>query len=340
MGSIPTLPTNMKPTHSEFLPEALKDLLEKSGASYEQNAHSYKFECPRCGKKDKLWILKHNGYFVCWYCQETDKFKGRCEWALKEILGVSLAELQGKLYNGGVPPGDMLDFTLKDFYNDEEFISLPPQLQEVEWPVDALPLSPNSFVGVGSRGYHYLRGRGISGKMMVHFDIRYQPSTRRVLFPVIMNDKLYGWQGRATYDTDLKILTSDGLRREFMLMFHDNLIGSEHAVICEGPVDALKAMLCGGNVATMGKAVSAPQLALIRAQGIKKVYLALDPDAANEVTRLSVDLGDLELYLLQPPEGKKDLGECTLDEVRQQFLKAQPFSAGHLITHLKMPKFV
>jgi hypothetical protein len=325
----------MKPTHNDFLPDALKDLLEKSGADYEQNAHSYKFECPRCGKKDKLWILKHNGYFVCWYCQETEKFKGRCEWALREILGISVAELQGKLYNGGVPPGDTLDFTLKDFYSEEDYISLPPQLQEVEWPVDAVITSPT----VGKRGYDYLMGRGIEPIMMAYHDIRYQPSTRRVLFPVTMNGKLYGWQGRAIYQTDLKILTSDGLRREFMLMFHDNLIGAKHAVLCEGPVDALKATLCGGNVATMGKAVSVPQLDLIRAQGIKKVYLALDPDAANEITRLSVDLGDLELYLLQPPEGKKDLGECTLKEVYDQFLKAQPFSAGHLMTHWKMPKF-
>jgi hypothetical protein len=330
----------MKPTHNDFLPDALKDLLEKSGADYEQNAHSYKFECPRCGKKDKLWILKHNGYFVCWYCQETDKFKGRCEWALKEILGVSIAELQGKLYNGGVPPGDMLDFTLKDFYNDEDLISLPPQLQEVEWPIDAIVPTPTT----GERGYRYLLGRGLTPQMIEHYNIRYQPSTRRVLFPVIMNGKLYGWQGRAVYQTDLKILTSDGLRREFMLMFHDNLINNQvmrtpHAIICEGPVDALKATLCGGNVATMGKAVSAPQLELIRAQGIKKIYLALDPDAANEVTRLSQDLGDLDLYLLLPPEGKKDLGECTFEQVLYQFQKAQPFSAGHLITHLKMPQF-
>lgn len=335
MGSTPTLPTNMKPTHSEFLPDALKDLLEKSGASYEQNAHSYKFECPRCGKKDKLWILKHNGYFVCWYCQETEKFKGRCEWALKEILGVSIAELRGKLYNGGVPPGDMLDFNLKDFYSDEDIISLPPQLLEMEWPYDSVPCNHP----MGRRGEQYLLGRGISGAIMDRYDIRYAPGARRVLFPVKMNGKLYGWQGRAIYETDLKILTSENLRREFMLMFHDNLIGSDHAVICEGPVDALKADQCGGNVATMGKAVSAPQLALIRAQGIKKVYLALDPDAANEVTRLSQDLGDLELYLLLPPEGRKDLGECTPNEVYYQFLKAQPFSAGHLVTHLKMPKF-
>ena len=333
MGSNPTSPIDM-PRHSDFLPDALKDLLDKSGASYGQNAHSFKMECPRCGKKDKLWILKHNGYFVCWSCKETDNFKGRCEWALKEVLGISIAELQGKLYDGGVPPGDMLDFTLKDF-DDEDLIEMPPVLQEVEWPVDAISCCDPH----GQRGYDYLRGRGITDMIMAFMDIRYQPSTRRVLFPVKMNGKLYGWQGRAIYETNLKILTSEGLRREYMLMFHDNLIGSPHAVICEGPVDALKASLCGGNVATMGKAVSAPQLALIRAQGIRKVYLALDPDAADEIRRLAEELGDLETYLLLPPEGKKDLGECTFEQVYYQFTKAAPFSSGHMLVALKMPQF-
>jgi len=334
----------MKPNRTSFQPEELKDLLERSGASFSQNAHSYKLECPRCGKEDKLWILKHNGYFVCWSCKETDDFKGRCEYALTEILGVSVGDLRAKLYEGGIPPGDTLDFDLRDFDGTDEFVNGPPLLQEVEWPLDTTPCTSRA----GAKGYDYLISRGITPAMMDHYQIRYRPSQKRVLFPVIMNGKLYGWQGRAIYSTEgtkiPKILTSEGMRREFMLMFHDNLMENRvmrtpHAIICEGPVDALKATLCGGNVATMGKAVSKPQLELIRAQGIKKVYLALDPDAADEVARLAQDLGDLETYLLLPPMSKKDLGECTPEEVLAQFKKAQPFSASDIFVNLKMPQF-
>jgi hypothetical protein len=329
-------------TRNDFIPDALKDLLERSGASYNQNGHSFKMECPRCGKKDKLWILKHNGYFVCWHCKETENFKGRCEYALAEVLGQSVGEVAAKLYIGGVPPGNMLDVDLKDFEDDSEFIVGPPVLQEVSWPIDSTPCTSRA----GAKGYDYLLSRGITPAMMDHYQLRYRPSQKRVLFPVIMNGKLYGWQGRAIYSTEgtkiPKILTSEGMRREFMLMFHDNLMDNRvmrtpHAIICEGPVDALKATLCGGNVATMGKAVSKPQLELIRARGIKKVYLALDPDAADEVSRLARDLGDLETYLLMPPEGKKDLGECTFEEVLYQFSKAEPFSASNLFVGLKLP---
>lgn len=322
---------------NSFRPEALKTLLEKSGVSYGQNAHSFKLECPRCGKKDKLWILKKNGHFVCWHCKETENFKGRCELALTEALGQSLEDVRAKLYDGGVPPGNLLEVDLRDF--EEPQASEIPVLTEIDWPVDSAPCSSNA----GKKGSDYLLNRGITLDMMELYELRYRPSQKRVLFPVIMNGKLYGYQGRATYPTEgtkiPKILTSEGMRREFSLMFHDRLLGSRHAVICEGPVDALKAHKCGGNVATMGKAVSKSQIDIIRKLGIDRIYLGLDPDAADETARLAHDLGDLETYVLLPPDGKKDLGECTTDEVYEQFRSARPLTAHSLIFSLNMPQF-
>jgi hypothetical protein len=65
------------------------------------------------------------------------------------------------------------------------------------------------------------------------------------------------------------------------------------------------------------------------------VYLALDPDAAEEVNRLAFELGDLETRLLLPPAGRKDLGECSFEEVLEQFHNAEPFMAGNLLIDLK-----
>jgi DNA primase len=100
-------------------------------------------------------------------------------------------------------------------------------------------------------------------------------------------------------------------------------------------VDAIKADWCGGAVATMGKAVSATQLDVIRRAGIKKIYLALDPDAAEEVNRLAYELGDMETRLLLPPKGRKDLGECSFEEVYEAFQQAEPFTAGNLLLSLR-----
>jgi DNA primase len=122
-----------------------------------------------------------------------------------------------------------------------------------------------------------------------------------------------------------------GDKRDRVLMFADRLTGSDHAVLCEGPMDALKAHLCGGNVATMGKVVHRNQIALIRNAGIGKIYLALDPDAAAETGKLVSEIGiDMECYQILPPPGREDLGECTPKEVYSAMLGARRVTAAHV----------
>jgi DNA primase len=122
-------------------------------------------------------------------------------------------------------------------------------------------------------------------------------------------------------------------------MFQDNLINSPHAIICEGPVDALKCHLIGGAVATMGKNVSKRQIEIINNSGVGRVYVALDPDAVTEIKHLLQAFPDKETHLLQPPPDKKDLGECSLEEVRDLFQRARPWDKGSLLTSLKSPRF-
>lgn len=320
---------------SQFLPDELESLLKQNGISFKKKSRSFILKCPRCESKDKLWILKKNGAFVCWKCKETDNFKGWAHDVLSEILGRHPAEIRAIIYEGGLPPGNDLDLELDAglFYGEESPDEGIPAIDEIDWPWDSVDLdSPHA-----QKGIQYLMSRGIPETVQKRYDIRYWPSARRVLFPVKHDGHLVGYQGRALYaEQKPKILTSTGLRREYVLMFEENLT-REHAVLCEGPVDAIKADLCGGNVATMGKAVSKPQLEILRKRGVKRIYLALDPDAAEEVQRLAFELGDLETYLLFPPKGRKDLGECEFEEVWEQFTRAEPFVAGNLLFDLKLP---
>jgi hypothetical protein len=72
----------------------------------------------------------------------------------------------------------------------------------------------------------------------------------------------------------------------------------------------------------------------------KKVYLALDPDAINEIGRIAGDLmGQTEIYLLQPPSNRKDLGECDLQEVWGQFYSAKPYVRSELHSFFRKPRF-
>lgn len=320
-----------------FLPNELEKLLLKSGVPFKRKSRSFLLDCPRCNKRQKLWILQKNGAFVCWHCKETDNFKGWADEAISEVIGMDRQQVRSHIYENSLPPGNLLEFDLGLFGADEsDLVDLQSEqvpIPEIEWPYDTVPLQSKA----GEKGLAYLRGRGIPLEVALYYKMVYWPSARRVMFPVIVDGLLVGYQGRAIdAGREPKILTSSGLRREYVLMFQDRLKRAKHAVICEGPVDAIKASLCGGNVATMGKAVSKPQLEIVRKMGISKVYLALDPDAAEEVQRLAFELGDMETRLLLPPNGKKDLGECSFEEVLDAFKDAKPFTAGNLLFDLKV----
>lgn len=319
-----------------FRPEELERLIEESGVAYKSQSRSFILDCPECGKKGKLWILKKNGAFVCWSCSETNGFKGFADVALARILNQSPFEVRSRLYEGGPPPGSELKLTMADF-DEDDLIDLPFQHEEIEWPWDSVEIDAPA----ACKGADYLRSRELPLVVASYFKVRYWPAERRVLFPVIVNERLLGYQGRAIFETAgtqiPKAKTSEGLRKSLVLMFQDSLKDSDHAVVCEGPMDALKAVMFKGAVATMGKGVSKEQLQVIRSYGIKKVYLALDPDAAAETSQLAKELGDLDTYLVLPPNGKKDLGECRLSEAYEACKNAQPFTAGNLLVSLRAP---
>ena len=331
--------------HNPVDPTLLKEIVEGSGLSFVQNNVSWIFTCPRCGKAKKLYLRKRDGRFVCWKCAETDNFRGRPEYALAELLSCSVKEIAGKLY-GEVPLSTemYLDVKVMDPYGDAEDDDFGQDDGDftTTWPWNFYEIdAPES-----KRGREYLAGRGIPINLAKAYDLRYNPEQRRVYFPVGSRGKLFGWQGRLvvpveTYEVNgelrqtLKILSSQDIQREKRLMFLDRLEGVEHAVLCEGPVDALKAHYCKGNVATMGKAVSRGQIQLLRSTGRKRLYLALDPDAADETQRLVDELGgEMELYEMTPKNDELDLGAMPFEEVYQLFLGARRIETGRIFIFL------
>lgn len=312
-------------------PNILLEVIETSGLKYKKSAVSFIFDCPRCQKKDKLYIRRKDGAFICFYCAEIDGFKGRCEYALSELLMIPVKEVKQKLYGNCAERvfkenrlGVKLTLTKEDKPEELKPIEIPEEFFPIDWDVSA-------------KGKTYLLSRGISMDVAKQYGIQYSRKSFRVIFPVSTMGDWYGYQARTVLqDTPLKIITSTGCPRDRMVMFQDRLDGSDHAIICEGPVDALKAHKCGGNIATMGKIVSDEQIKLILSYGVKKIYLALDPDAGEELSMLAQRIGsDVELYHLKPAPGYKDLGEMSMDEVYEQFLKAERVWPNTLFLTLK-----
>jgi hypothetical protein len=323
---------------------ALRSIIEGNGAQYRESSVSFIFTCPRCQKKDKLYIRKRDGRFVCFVCKETQNFRGRAEWALTELFGLSVNEIQARLYGGDIPEQlGLLDLQFDDIW-EEDYIPQNDIVNEpVCWPPDFVGLGDPSF----AEGLKYLNGRGITEDHIKTYQIRYAPKQQRVIFPIIVDGGLLGWQGRFIHKTSQlnaktakvyeipKILTSTTLSDKGgqYLMFQDRLKNSPHCVLAEGPISAIKADLCGGNVASMGKAVTKFQLNII-SRYTKKLYIALDPDAAEDIIRVANDLYDLDCYLLQPPNGSEDLGDATPEQVYDQFKRAPRINRGALMLSL------
>jgi DNA primase len=312
---------------------SLKEFIEKGNVAFKEGNVSFIFTCPKCSKDRKLYIRKSDGKFVCFVCREKDNYFGKAEYALSDLYGMPIDAVRKEIYDQNQDIAiDFLDFTLTNPFQEDEIeeefeFDLPPP--EVQYTNGIVTSSNPQF----ERGRRYLIDvRGLTEDIIKHYDLRYNTVWNTVVFPVNVNGRLLGWQERGI--TNNFKYTLKGFQKEKTLMFHDNLNGSDHAILCEGPVDALKTHLCGGGVASMGKGVSPAQLDIIKGK-VKKLYIALDPDASEEIYKLAKYMSDyVDVFIMTPVEGKKDLGECTLEEVYEQFKKAEQFF-GQIFLHLK-----
>jgi len=223
---------------------------------------------------------------------------------------------------------------------DEEQLDNPDQFSiestpDLVWPIHCLPIdSPGARSGAD-----YLAGRGVPVEIAKEYDIRYSLDDKTVDFPVWVGDRLVGWQSRKLVvtprlikDSDfghlkkrgMKVISTPEIPREHVLMFQNRIVGSV-AVLCEGPIDALKAHNIGGNVATMGKEVSDGQINHLYRKNVNKVYIAFDPDAANGVDKLIARLrsAKMDTFLVDIPDGFDDIGDMSITEATE-VIKAAP----------------
>lgn len=328
-------------------PVRLETFIRETGVSFKPTNKSFVFTCPRCNKPDKLYIYRDGSSFICFVCAETTGFKGAPEYGLKEITGLPVPEIRKALY--GAERQIAGEELLMNFQEDEEVgeeldlsLDFAPDLI---WPLHCYPL--DSFDA--KPGAKYLIGRGIPTDIAMEYDIRYSTEEKSIAFPVTVGEQMVGYQYRiigperymvkGPYGDEprkrLKVRSTPDIPRDKVVMFQNRLIGASAAVLCEGPVDALKAHYIGGNVATMGKAVSDKQVAVIRNSGVKKVFIALDPDAALDIDPLVIKLGGIETCLVEVPKPYKDLGEMPLDLATTTVLDAQPVRAGRMYFFIK-----
>jgi hypothetical protein len=331
-------------------PQRLASFVKNTGLSYKQSSKSYVFTCPLCNGKEKLYIRKSDGKFACWRCRETKGFQGAPEFAFAELLNQTVKEVKEKLYGGshvGFLP-TYLDVGFYDLADDDDIIEdIPDYIPPLTFPYHCLPIgSPGT-----QKGIDYLNSRGIPVEIAKFYQIRYSPERLAIVFPSYVNKALVGWQFRSIEKSfevlpdlsivhRLKSLSSKDIPRDRTFMFQDHLVGLDHAVLCEGPVDAIKAHLVGGGVAALGKVITPAQVSILLRAGLKRVYVALDPDAFMELNPLLEKFNDaLELLRVEIPEkdGKPDLGALSFEDARDCILEAKPLRRNKLYIWLRKP---
>lgn len=302
------------------------------GSGYTQTGQSYVFDCPLCFGKRKLYVRKADGLFICFKCRDQNKFYGKAEKALHAITHLPQDIIKKEIY-GTIDGAPTIDFALEEFFpeTEDEF-----EISMAVFPLDYLTID-NPFAREAAT---YLKGRGIPLDIASKYRLRYWPKEKRVIFPVYYGEYLCGWQGRVIDSkiSPVKIKSSVGLNKRDLLMFNERLKGSKHAVLCEGPIDAIKADKCGGNVASMGKIVGKKQLQFILDSGIKELYLALDPDADIETAKIVDRLSDklqIRHMLATGQSQKPDLGAMDFDEVLELFKKAPLVNRNKVFIYLK-----
>lgn len=319
-------------------PEILESLIDELGLNYKTNSISFIFHCPKsdCGK-DVMYMYRASGVFLCMRCH----FKGSAAVGISALSGISVYEISNKLYGTQfVDTTENLQLNLDSFFGETDEIDFEI-IPKIKWSFEELPINHKHSI----KGLKYLESRGIPLNIALKYNIRYSPTKQRVLFPLEVDGRLLGHQDRIIVPNRVwseedqkfkeapKAISTDNLPTSRVVMFGDNLNGSEHAIIAEGPVDCIKFDEAKGNIATLGKGVSLGQISYIRSKGVKRIYLALDNDAYADSAKLAQEFSDLEVYKIDVLPGMHDFGDMSFEQCLQAFKDAKPVLPGHLFVH-------
>ena len=306
-----------------MIKEKLIDLFTENGIPFRENDRSFILRCPQCGKEDHLYVFKEKGYGKCQRCSESF---GPVK-LIMGLTGMSYDEAKSLWYEGGLVQAN----------GNLEGLETEIVAATQDNPLNEFPL-PYGFFRISTQeatpGREYMLTRGVKLDIMEKYDVRYCPVFERVMFPVYMNGKPVGYQGRdITGKAELRYNSPTGFSKGRVLLGYDLIDPKkDYVILSEGPVDALKLAILGNSVCSMGKGVSRTQIELIKDMKVSRVYLALDPDAFMETDKIMQAITpQKEVWLMQPPEGVKDFGDCDVNQILKCFLHAKRYSKNESV---------
>jgi DNA primase len=297
----------------------LKLLLTEYGYPVQETGRSYITTCLVCGKSKHLYIFKETGYGKCMRCNASFS----PESIVVQLAGCSYHEAKNILNAADKLKGD-------DRIKFPTFIRSRSKININKDDITefVIPVNFNILGSEHSKAWDYLNKRGIETSVIIKYNLMYADDMKRIIIPIFMNGKCVGWQGRdITGEAELPYIFPFNFKRAKILIGLDKLNNRlDYVILSEGPFDFLKLAILQNVVCSMGKNVSKEQLLLIKKLSAKRIYIALDPDAWDLFDKITNFLEpDKEVWLMVPPNNKKDFGDCTNDEILTAFAEAKRY---------------
>ncbi len=313
----------------------IEEIFEALGINYRERYNYVVAACPIHGgdRPDAFSWHLDRGMWKCFSrgCEEdtgSDIFgliRGIKECGFKDAV-----EFLSKFINMSLDPEEIS--RLKDQRANKDFI-LATKRKEQRSKV----YSPECLMRL--KQHSYLETRGYPRELIEKYHIgaclgygRYM--SNRIVIPVInLKGEIVGFTGR-TLDPDWAGKKIPKWKHSLGNWVSHNLFNINSAaphieeagtvIVCEGPLDVLRLEQAGvhNSVAILGKKFYASQMTILTGVGATKIIDALDNDAAGNVGSLGIMktahcLFDVERAKI--PEGRKDVGEMELEEIRNVF---------------------
>lgn len=326
----------------------IESYLKRNNIEYKETGDSSNpqfsiYKCPFCNNinykgnehPNRLYIGKNNSKFHCFNCGSEGLFLK----FIAKFEQLSFREIFDKYIGEGI-----FEFLPKEL---SESLGIPKENKREPQEIDSIDM-PEEFEDLFSRPqgkfkdvYQYMINRGMTldrRKVYRMLDIRYceymrykTPSgkicilNKRLIFPIYWENKLRGFIARDIVgDSKIKYYISEKLPKSRIIYNYENIKNSETIIICEGVIDAIKCFDYK-PIALFGTSLSNEQLILLQnLPNLKNIIIGLDPDTRkidkygkSKYNKLVEQLKPFwNIYEIDLGE-KKDLGECTFEEVNK-----------------------
>ena len=294
------------------LESEVKDLFNKYGIHvHAESGSELTIYCPFHKNRNtpSFYINKKTGLWQCFNpsCGEKGNFKKLFRQITGKSYGRDIALDPAALKNE-------LDRAMR------------PKEKNPEMTLDAIEIDYESLDSV-ARLQPFIE-RGLSIDTLRHFEVGFSEVKNRIVIPVRNQQyKLVGLIGRAIEQSqEPRYLYNTGFKRAEVLFNIQNAKSYNEVIVVEGSVDAMKVHEAGFQnvVATLGAQISDNQSALIR-KYFDRIIIFSDNDEAGSAMRDGIirSCCGKEIYSAQIPEGLKDPGEMTKQQINNSITNKQ-----------------